>query len=53
MSATRRDDGSYDIDPAELRRAFAVVTRMCPSYVSMNFYRGISVNMITVSSASL
>jgi excisionase family DNA binding protein len=22
LSATRRDDGSYDIDPAELRRAF-------------------------------
>jgi excisionase family DNA binding protein len=27
LSATRRDDGSYDIDPAELRRAFPAVTR--------------------------
>lgn len=26
LSATRRDDGSYDIDPAELRRAFPAVT---------------------------
>jgi excisionase family DNA binding protein len=27
LSATRHDDGSYDIDPAELRRAFPAVTR--------------------------
>ena len=27
MSATRNDDGSYDIDPAELSRAFPAVTR--------------------------
>jgi excisionase family DNA binding protein len=27
LSAIRRDDGSYDIDPAELRRAFPTVTR--------------------------
>jgi excisionase family DNA binding protein len=26
LSATRHDDGSYDIDPAELRRAFPPVT---------------------------
>ena len=26
LSATRRDDSSYDIDPAELRRAFPAVT---------------------------
>jgi excisionase family DNA binding protein len=26
LSATRRDDGSYDIDPAELHRAFPAVT---------------------------
>ena len=26
MSATRHDNGSYDIDPAELRRAFPAVT---------------------------
>jgi excisionase family DNA binding protein len=27
LSATRRDDGSYDIDPAELHRAFPAVTQ--------------------------
>jgi excisionase family DNA binding protein len=27
LSATRNDDGSYDIDPAELSRAFPPVTR--------------------------
>ena len=27
LSATRRDDGSYDIDPAELSLAFPAVTR--------------------------
>ena len=26
LSATRREDGSYDIDPAELHRAFPAVT---------------------------
>jgi excisionase family DNA binding protein len=26
LSATRRDDGSYDVDPAELHRAFPVVS---------------------------
>lgn len=28
LSATRNDDGSYDIDPAELSRAFPAVTRV-------------------------
>ena len=30
LSATRRDDGSYDIDPAELSLAFPAVTRITP-----------------------